>query len=121
MSDLHIPHNIFGYLMGALAREEATELAESFQESGLAHPSERFGEVFAWCWEEDRDTAMHLLTQLLLAAQQQCEPGEEITLEKLLDDLRYGLHRTKLGRDYEYQAIRDYAEVEVPGLMASDD
>jgi hypothetical protein len=117
LEKIEIPNHIFGYFANAFAREEAVDLAHSFQEGGLAHPSERFGEVFAWCWEEDRETAMRLLAQLLLAAQEQCETDDELTLDKLLDDLRYGLHRTKYAREEEYFDIQSYARTEVPAWI----
>ncbi|MDT0270544.1 hypothetical protein RM844_30155 [Streptomyces sp. DSM 44915] len=119
--EIAMPAHLFERLLHRFSQEDAIDLADSYQKGSLAVPEADFAELFAWAWEERPSIAMRLLADLLSGANQHLADDGEITLDQLLDGLRYALHRTKHAREAEYDSIRSRAEVEVPALLAGDD
>jgi len=117
MTELDTSGEVFQHLVRAFIREQGYDLAESYKAGGLARPSDEFSEVFVWLWETDHEDAMHILAQLLHTARAHCEPDDKISVERLLEDLRYSLHRTRYAREYEYSDIKDMGVREIPELL----
>lgn len=86
MDHVEVPRRTFDYLLTGFVCHEAIDLARSYAESGIAHPGDPFGNVFAWLWEANRGNAVSLFADLLAEARRHAPEGKGLKLDDLIRD-----------------------------------
>ncbi|MGW3865768.1 hypothetical protein ACWEDZ_30415 [Streptomyces sp. NPDC005047] len=115
MDNMEVPQRTYEHLLTGFVCHEAIDLARSYADSGIAHPGDPFGNVFAWLWETNQGSAVTLLADLLAEARRHApQPGKEVTLKALVRDLRFALHNTPLSHFTAYQEVEQTLNAKVP-------
>ncbi|MFC5198152.1 hypothetical protein [Streptomyces kaempferi] len=114
MDSLEVPCRTFDYLLKGFIRNEAGDVAIYRVEGQSANPGDAFGNVFAWMWERDKDSAVAAFAGLLAEARKQSDEGDEVRLEELIRGLRLALHRSRLGQEDEFHAVERVLRDQVP-------
>lgn len=114
MDSLDVPHRTFEYLMGGFICNEGADLARFHGESQVANPGDPFGNVFAWLWEHDKDSAVAAFANLLAEARRHGEEGDEVRLDELIKGLRFSLHRSRLAQEDEFWEVERVLKEQVP-------
>ncbi|WP_406507630.1 hypothetical protein [Streptomyces sp. NBC_00212] len=114
MDHVEVPRRTFDYLLTGFVCHEAIDLARSYAESGIAHPGDPFGNVFAWLWEANRGNAVSLFADLLAEARRHAPEGKGLKLDDLIRDLRFALHNTQLSHVREYEEVERTLRAKVP-------
>ncbi|WP_393073033.1 hypothetical protein [Streptomyces sp. LN704] len=114
MDSLEVPCRTFDYLLTGFIRNEANDVAIYRVEGQSANPGDAFGNVFAWLWERDKDSAVAAFAGLLAEARKQSDEGDEVRLEELIKGLRLALHRSRLGQNDEFYEVERVLRDQVP-------
>ncbi|MEU1529793.1 hypothetical protein [Streptomyces fagopyri] len=114
MDSLEVPYRTFDYLLTGFICNEANEVAIYRVEGQSANPGDAFGNVFAWLWEHDKDSAVAAFASLLAEARKQGDEGDQVRLEELIKGLRSALHRSRLGQEEEFWEVERALKEQVP-------
>ncbi|MFD4563736.1 hypothetical protein ACFWOX_04775 [Streptomyces sp. NPDC058467] len=114
MDDVEVPHHTFEYLLTGFVHSEAVDLARFYKDGRVAHPGDPFGNVFAWLWDNRRDTAISAFAQLLATAQDNAPDGTELGLTELIKGLRFALHATRLSEAGEFDGVERTLRTQMP-------
>ncbi|MFJ5270933.1 hypothetical protein [Streptomyces sp. NPDC088358] len=114
MDSVEVPFRTFDHLLTGFIRNEADDVAIYRVEGQSANPGDAFGNVFAWLWERDKDSAVAAFAGLLAEARKQSDEGDEVRLEELIKGLRLALHRSRLGQKDEFYEVERVLRDQVP-------
>ncbi|MEU0035410.1 MULTISPECIES: hypothetical protein [unclassified Streptomyces] len=115
MDGVEVPWRTFDHLLTGFIRNEAADVAIYRVEGESANPGDAFGNVFAWLWEREKDSAVTAFAGLLAEARKQSDEGDEVRLEELIKGLRLALHRSRLGQKDEFHEVERILRDQVPG------
>ncbi|MFJ2398973.1 hypothetical protein ACIOTI_40430 [Streptomyces sp. NPDC087843] len=115
MDGVEVPLRTFDHLLTGFIRNEAADVAIYRVEGESANPGDAFGNVFAWLWEREKDSAVTAFAGLLAEARKQSDEGDEVRLEELIKGLRLALHRSRLGQKDEFHEVERILRDQVPG------
>ncbi|MER5409000.1 hypothetical protein [Streptomyces sp. NPDC002769] len=114
MDSVEVPCRTFDHLLTGFIRNEANDVAIYRVEGQSANPGDAFGNVFAWLWERDKDSAVAAFAGLLAEARKQSDEGDEVRLEELIKGLRLALQRSRLGQKDEFYEVERVLRDQVP-------
>ncbi|MFE2838328.1 hypothetical protein ACFXI6_46445 [Streptomyces mirabilis] len=114
MDDVEVPYRTFEYLLTGFVHGEAVDAGRHYKNGNVAHPGDPFGNVFAWLWDNRRDTAMSAFAQLLATARDNTPDGVELRMDDLIKGLRFALHRSRLSDAGEFDDVERTLRTEMP-------
>ncbi|WP_320784328.1 hypothetical protein [Streptomyces sp. CRN 30] len=114
MDHVEVPYRIFERLLAGFARAEGKDIAFFGRDAETVVPGDAFGDVFAWLWEERRETAVAAFADLLAEARRDGDVGDEVRLESLINGLRSALFRSRLGEEETFWEVGRTLREHVP-------
>ncbi|MGW1399294.1 hypothetical protein ACWCRF_11600 [Streptomyces sp. NPDC002405] len=114
MDSLDVPYRTFEYLLNGFISNEGIDISSFGKDAEVVIPGDAFGNVFAWLWEEHRDTAVGAFASLLAEARRSGDQDDEVRLESLIKGLRVALHRSRLGQEEEFWDVERALREQVP-------
>src|SRR5437868_8727383 len=114
MDDVEVPSQTFEYLLTGFVHGEAVDTGRRYTGGNVAHPGDPFGDVFAWLWDNRRDTAMSAFAQLLATASSNAPDGIDLRMDALLKGLRFALHRSRLSEAGELDDVERALRAKMP-------